>query len=536
MEIYQGKEGFGGIAIGHIKICRVPRGESGPFVFDQEQELLKLKEAKNQVLTALSNDYETALHKYGQKKAHEYDMQSILLQDHQLEDAIIGRIINQKCSVGKAISGAGKYLEEVLSQEADNYLRSKSHSIKELTQRLLSSLDDSEGFEVYLGEPCIVATKSLTSAELLQLDSTKLLGLFVEDSTANSHMAILAKAMNIPTIIGCEIDPAWNGHMAVLDGGWRAVYIDPDDQTICDMEERIQQKSEHDKRLMKLKGKRGITKSGRAIKIYSNISSVSEAAEAVECDAEGVGLYRTEFAFLNRDTPPSEDELFDEYRALAVNMSHRSVVIRTIDMGADKNPEYLHMAPEANSALGCRGIRLCLRYPQIFKTQLKAILRASVYGDLSIMYPMISCTKEIFQAHELLEECKRELASENIPYKDAKQGVMIETPASVLISDEIAKHVSFMSIGTNDLTQYTLGVDRENALLTDICDYHHPAILKMIKMVVENGHKHKIPVSICGELAGDETLTHYFLEIRVDGLSVLPKQILHLRKQIIEMD
>lgn len=536
MEIYQGNEGFGSIAIGPVKICRVPQRESSPVMFDQESEIQKLKEAKERVLKNLSEDYETALHQYGQRKALEYDTQSMLLQDHQLEDAIIGRIINQKCSVGKAVSGAGKYLEEVLSQQSDGYLKNKSHDMKELTRRLLSSIDGQEGFDVYLREPCIVAAKTLTSAEFLQLDKTKLIGLLVEDSTANSHMAILAKAMHIPTILGCEIDESWNGHQAVLDGGWRAVYIDPDEQTLRDMEERLQQEQENDKRLLKLKGKRGITKSGKSIRIYSNTSSVREVSEAVEYDAEGIGLYRSELAFLDRSVPPSEEELFEEYKALAVKMPNKPVVIRTIDIGTDKNPEYIHMPPEANAALGCRGIRMCLRYPHIFKLQLKAILRASVYGKLSVMYPMVSSTKEILQAQDILEECKRELAAENIPYKDARQGAMIETPAAVMISDDIAGIVSFMSIGTNDLTQYTLSVDRENAVLSDICDYHHPAILKMIKMVVESGHRHKIPVGICGELAGDETLTHYFLDIGVDALSVLPKQILHLRRHIIEMD
>lgn len=536
MEIYQGNEGFGSIAIGHIKICRVPQREVYSILFDQENEIRKLKDAKERVLRKLSDDYEAALHKYGQKKALEYDTQSMLLQDHQLEDAIIGRILNQKCTVGKAVSGAGKYLEEVLSQQSDGYLKNKSHAMKELTRRLLSSLDGQEGFDAYLDSPCIVAAKTLTSAEFLQLDSEKLLGLLVEDSTANSHMAILAKAMHIPTIIGCEIDETWDGHQAVLDGGWRAVYIDPDEQTIRDMEERIEQERENDRNLLKLKGKRGVTKSGKSIRIYSNMSSVKEVSEAVEYDTEGIGLYRSELAFLDRSTPPSEEELFEEYKALAVKMSGRPVIIRTIDIGTDKNPEYIHMPPEANSALGCRGIRMCLRHPHIFRIQLRAILRASVYGDMAVMYPMISSSKEILQAQDVLEECRRELAAENIPYKDVRQGAMIETPASVMISDDIAGLVSFMSIGTNDLTQYTLSVDRENAILSDICDYHHPAILKMIKMVVESGHRHKIPVGICGELAGDETLTRYFLDIGVDALSVLPKQILHLRRHIIEMD
>lgn len=536
MEIFQGNEGFGSIAIGPIRVCSVPRGTTVSQIYHQDEELEKLKKAKARVLENLAEDYETALHEYGQKKALEYETQSTLLQDHQLEDAIVGRIINQKCSVGKAISGAGKYLEGMLSQQADDYLRGKSHDMKELTGRLLSSLDDYEGFNVYMKEPCIMAAKFLTSAEFLQLDKTKLLGLLIEDTSVNSHMAILAKAMNIPTIIGCEINGAWEGHTAVLDGGWRAVYLDPDEQTIQDMKERIQEEHENDKRLQELKGKKCITKSGKSIKVYANISSATEVYKANECDAEGIGLYRSELSFLDRGKPPLLEELFEEYKALAVEMNPKPVIIRTLDIGADKQLEYLHMQAETNSALGCRGIRLCLRHPDIFKVQLKAILRASVYGNLSIMYPMVSATKEILQAQDLLEECKRELAAENIPYKDVQQGVMIETPAAVMISDDIAKLVSFISIGTNDLTQYTLGVDRENAALTDICDYHHPAILKMLKMVVENGHKYNTPVGICGELANDETLTHYFLEIGLDDLSIAPRQILHLRNHIIEMD
>ncbi|MDD3415991.1 MAG: phosphoenolpyruvate--protein phosphotransferase [Lachnospiraceae bacterium] len=536
MEIFQGDAGFGSIALGRIHVLTRNLEARSTNEIDTEKELAELEKAKNRVLKDLNEEYENALHEFGKKKAMVYETQMKLLQGHQLEDAIIGRILNQNCSVSKAVAGAGKHIEETLLKTDDEYLRNMSNDMKELTRRLLSSLDGYHGFDVFLKEPSIIATKSMTTLEFLQLDKTRILGLIVEDSSLNSHMAILAKSLNIPTIVGCEIQDEFDGKEAVLDGGWRVLYLQPDDQIKKDMNDRMEEERIKNLKLEQLKGKKCVSKSGKTIKLFGNICSSYEVSNANSCDVEGIGLYRSEVLYLESTEAPTEEQLFEEYKALVCGMNKKPVIIRTLDVGADKNLEYLHMQNESNSALGCRGIRFCIRNPEIFITQLKAILRAAVFGNVSIMYPMISSTKEILQANELLEVAKRQLILEGVLYKDVKQGVMIETPAAVMISDDIAKICSFISIGTNDLTQYTLGVDRENAMLSDICDYHHPAILKMIKMVVDNGHKHNIPVGICGELASDPTLSSYFLEIGVDDLSVAPQQILQLRNHILKLD
>lgn len=512
MEIFQGNSGFGGIALGNVKVLKRARLRKSIAENDVERELAVYENAK--LLTF-----------HGQQ-----------MPDHQLDDAIIGRIINQKMSAAEAVKESCKYFKKVLENMQDEYMRSKSKEMKSLAKKLIESIENPVDFDLFLNEPTIIATKNLSAQELLQMDKENLLGLLIEDSSTNSHMAILAKAMSIPTIIGCEIDESWNGKEVVVDGGWRVVYVEPDEPTKQDMEERIQTEQEKSLLLLDLKGKKCITKDGYTVRLYGNISTAAEVATANQFDAEGIGLYRSEVIYMENTHLPTEEELFREYKKLISGMKEKPVVIRTLDMSADKNPDYFPMLKEGNSALGCRGIRFCLRHLNIFKTQLRAILRAAIYGDVAIMYPMISSVQEIIQAKAVLDEVKWELTNENVLFKEVRQGVMIETPAAVMISDEIAKHVDFISIGTNDLTQYTLGVDRENADLSDICDYHHPAILKMIQIVVENAHHFHIPVGICGELAADTNMTEYFLKIGVDDLSVAPKEILQLRNNIINMD
>lgn len=458
------------------------------------------------------------------------------MPDQQLDDAIIGRIIHQHMNAPDAVMDACKYFRNVFRSILDMSMQKKSREMKVIAKKLISNMMSNDESFFDIEEPSIVAVVNLTSQELLQIDKGKLLGLLIEDTSSNSHMAILAKAMSIPTIIGCEINDDWNGREAIVDGGWRVVYLDPDQTTKDDMDERIQSEKAKALQLLDLRGKQSITMDGRVLHVYGNISSANEVEIANQFDAEGIGLYRSEVIYMENNHLPTEEELFLEYRKLISEMKDKPVVIRTLDMSADKNPEYLPMSKEGNAALGCRGIRYCLRHPEIFKTQLRAILRAAIYGNVSVMYPMISSMQEVMKAKSFLDAVEWELANENILFRDIKQGVMIETPAAVMICDDIAKNVDFISIGTNDLTQYTLGVDRENADLSDICDYHHPAILKMIKMVVDSGRKRHIPVGICGELAADWNMTEYFIEIGVENLSVSPKEILKIRNNIINMD
>ncbi len=540
MEIFQGKEGFGSIAIGSIHILDFDEAEtdSTEGKFDCDRELEKYRKAAKIVLESIKADEENAIHYQKHKEMHDLAMQRSIIEEHQFSDAVTGRVINQKCSAADAVIGAGRYFENVYSSMQESIIKPSRSDMKAVSSLLVEYLNGSPSLLNGLDKPCILAAKSLSASEFLQLDKDKLLGLIIENSSANSHMAILAKSTGIPAIFGCELCVGWDGREAVIDGGWRALYVDPDKSTKNDMKERANSDRKESRRLQKLKGVECVTLDGIRIHLLGNISSPKEIIQLSEYDAEGIGLYRSEVSYIGRNRPPSEDELFEEYRTVMTGMDGRGVIIRTLDLGNDKNVPYLNIYGDKNdslSALGMRGIRLSLRQPDLFCTQLKALMRAAVYGDLSIMYPMVTAVKEILMAHDIMDEARHQLDSEGAMYKEPKTGTMIETPAAALISDDLAKNSDFLSIGTNDLTQYTLGVDRENAELSDICDYHHPAIVKMVRIVTENAHKNNIPAGICGELASDLKLTRFFLELGVDSLSVMPADILKLRNNIINM-
>ena len=537
MEIFQGTEGFGNAVLGTIKVIGNNDQSVSENVLDKDAEIEKYKTAKDRLNERLESE-KKELELPGPENEHRLkhvNTMLMLLNDHQFEDAVLGRILTQQLSARKAIFNSGEYLKEILSYSDDDYIRSKGNVYKDMAGKMLSCLEDYDGPDSYLPDNCIIAARHLSSAEFLLLDKEKVKGLIIEHSSGNSHVAILAKAMNIPTIIGCEVDESWDGMTACADGGWRVVYLDPDDATINDMKERILEDETMKQHLKQLKGKECITSDGRKINLFANICSTSEIAAALDNDADAIGLYRTEAAYVNTATPPREEQLFYEYRTLATAMGHKPVVIRTADLGTDRHIYYIDLKREENAALGIRGIRLSLKFKDLFKTQLRAILRAAAYGELGIMFPMISTVREFLAAKEMVEECYRELIAEEIPCREVKLGAMIETPAAALISDELAKHADFLSIGTNDLTQYTLGVDRENKELADMIDYHHPAILKLLKMICDNAHKLQKPVGICGELAMDERLSGYFLDIGVDSLSVIPQKILSMRDHIINL-
>jgi len=536
MELFQGNEGFGEVALGTIKVLKKEKVFKAP-VADSKSAIEEYEIAKSNVISMIEHEKDQLEHSLidGSKNPATLDSQLMLINDHQLEDAIIARIYNQGCSAKQAISLAGDYLSDVLSKQNDGYLKSKASDIIILKNRLLSCLKDYNDVDAYLTDDSIIAVRELSSSEFLKLDREKIKGLIIEKTSSNSHAAILAKAIGIPTIIGCEISDDWDGKKACIDGGWRVLYLEPDEATIQDMNDRIDADLAKKQKLQELKGKVCATKDGRIIHVYANISSTLDINSAIDNDAEGIGLYRTEAAFLNRITPPHENELFYEYRSLAKSMGSKSTIIRTVDLSSNKDIPYVSISEEENSALGLRGIRFCFRYLDIFKTQIRAILRAAAYGNLAIMFPMISSLKEFTKAKDIVEECYHELIADDVPCKLVNIGVMVETPASVLISDELAKYAAFISIGTNDLTQYTLGVDRENKAVADICDYRHPAILKMLKIVCDNAHRYNVPVGISGELAYDEELIEYYLEIGIDSLSVAPFKVLSIRNHVLSL-
>lgn len=520
MEIFQGTEGFGNAALGVVKF--INKNKKANAAFDSDYEMRLYEDAKERAIGVLKADEGAA-------------SKLMLLSDHQLEDAIYARILNNRLYAQDAIKEAGDCLEQILASNTDSYLHAKGSDIRSITKLLLTSIADYDGPDAVLPENCIVVAKSLSSSQFLKLDKEHVRAIVVEHSSLNSHMAILAKAMDIPTIVGCEVSEGWDGKNACVDGAWRAIYIDPDKQTTEDMKERIAENHNRLQEYSTLKGQECMTLDGHTIHMFANICSVREIKAALDNDCEGVGLYRTETSFVNRNYPPTEEELFEEYKSLAAAFGNNGVTIRTVDIGTDKDIPYIDLKREENAALGVRGIRLSLRFPEIFKIQVRAILRAAAYGNLSIMFPMISTVKEFLQAKSLVEGCFRELMASDVPCREVAMGAMIETPAAVMISDELAHHAAFLSIGTNDLTQYTLGVDRENKELSDIIDYHHPAILKMLQIVCDNARKMKIPVGICGELALDEQLSAYFVEIGVDSLSVAPSKILPLKKHIMNI-
>lgn len=538
MECLKGKSVYKGIALGKISVLKkndyvVKRTKAD----DVEGEIGRVSQAKELACAQLQKLYEKALKEVGEASAAIFEVHQMMLDDADFNEAIENIIRTQEVNAEYAVASAGDSFSEMFASMDDDYMRARAADIKDISERLVQNLIGGEENDMDFDEPVIVVADDLTPSETVQMDKEKILAFVTVHGSTNSHTAILARMMNIPALIGVDmnLEELKTGMEAVVDGFEGEMTLEPTEEVRNATLTKIAEEEEKTRLLLELKGKENITLGGKKIEIYANIGSASDVGYVLENDAGGIGLFRSEFLYIGRNELPSEEEQFQAYKQVAQNMAGKKVIIRTLDIGADKQADYLDLGEEENPALGYRAIRICLSQPEIFKTQLRAILRASTYGNISIMYPMITSVEEVEKIQRIVAEVKKELYECDIPYKDVEEGVMIETPAAVMISDELAEMVDFFSIGTNDLTQYTLAIDRQNEKLDSFYNPHHKAVLKMIQMVVDNSHKAGKWTGICGELGADTELTETFVKMGVDELSVAPSMILKLRKIIREM-
>ena len=537
MERYTGKSILKGIAIGKILFySREEQVVQRRSITDPETELARYEKARETAIEQLQALYEKALKEVGEVNAAIFEVHAMMLEDDDFNDSVKNIIKSQKINAEYAVAITGDNFSRMFAEMDDEYMQARSADVKDIAERVLGILHGRRNGKDPGDEPVILAAKDLAPSETVQMDKSKLLGFVTELGSANSHTAILARTMNIPALIGIHVRPEMDGLMAVIDGIAGELILNPDADTLKAYREKQQEELRQRELLQQLKNKEDVTLDGKHIKLYANIGSVGDTAKVLANDADGIGLFRSEFLYLEKSDYPTEEEQFQAYKTVAETMAGKKVIIRTLDIGADKQVDYFQMDKEENPAMGYRAIRICLDRTEIFKTQLRALLRASAYGNLSVMYPMIISVKEVRQIKAIVEEVRSELAEKGIPMGEIEQGIMIETPAAVLISDLLAKEVDFFSIGTNDLTQYTLAIDRQNAKLDSIYDAHHPAVLRAIQMVIENGHKGGCWVGICGELGADTTLTKTFLKMGIDELSVTPAAVLPIRKIIRETD
>ena len=537
MEVLNGKSVFGGIAIGRISIYdkgddQVKREK----ITDTAAEIQRFETTKEKAKEQLGVLYEKALREVGEVNAMIFEVHQMMLDDLDYVEAITHMIENQNINAEYAVASTGDNFSEMFASMDDDYMKARAADVKDISNRVVAILQGKNEHGLTGDEPVIVVADDLAPSETVQLDKSKVLAFVTRHGSTNSHTAILARTMNIPALIGVDYSDDMDGMEAVVDGYNGVLYIEPDESVKAGFELRQQEDADKKRLLQELKGKENITLDGKKINLYANIGSVSDVAAVLQNDAGGIGLFRSEFLYLGTDTFPSEEEQFIAYKTVADNMAGKKVIIRTLDIGADKQVGYFGLDKEDNPAMGYRAIRICLDRTDIFKTQLRAIFRASYYGNISIMYPMIISVNEIRQIKEIVKMVKEELDAQGLPYGNVEQGIMIETPAAVMISDLLAKEVDFFSIGTNDLTQYTLAIDRQNPKLDTIYDSHHEAILRMIQMVIDNGHRENCWVGICGELGADVTLTETFLKMGLDELSVSPAFILKVREKIRSMD
>ena len=538
MQVATGKSVLNGIAIGKIKVYTPPKVViSESLVEDTDAELARFDEAREKAIDQQNALYEKAVIDAGEESAEVFSVHAMMLEDDDLIDATKEIIVSQKHNAEYAVKTAFNNQARVFAEMDDPYMKERSADIYDIEQAVLNVLFGIDPESMQGTEPCILVANDLTPSETVRLDKSLLLGIITREGSLNSHTAILARSMGIPALVQCgDVASKWDGKMAILDGYNACAYIEPTD----DLMKSLQSKQDADNRqkalLQELKGQSNTTIDGKTIKVYANIGGPSDIGLVQQNDAGGVGLFRSEFVYLNSKDYPSEEEQFNAYRLAVESLAPKQVIIRTCDIGADKQVDYMNLVKEDNPALGCRAIRLCLTRRDFFKTQLRALLRASAYGNLGIMFPMIISARELNECKQLLKECTDELLEKGVTIGKYSIGVMIETPAAVLIADELAEECDFMSIGTNDLTQYTLAIDRQNAALDPFLDTHHPAVLKAIKMTIEAGHRHGAWVGICGELGADLTLTETFLRYGVDELSVNPVSILGLRKVIRGID
>lgn len=539
MEVYQGKSVFGGIAIGRISVHKKDEQQVKRVrIEDSEQEILRYRQAKQTAMEQLQGLYQKALKEVGEANAAIFEIHQMMLEDDDYNESVENIIRMQQVNAEYAVASTGDNFAQMFSAMDDDYMRARSADVKDISERVLSVLGGRATGIDASGEPVIIVADDLAPSETVQLNKDLVLSFVTVHGSVNSHTAILARTMSIPALIGTAIPLTddIDGKVGIVDGKNGCIYVDPDEDTLGRMQQLKLEEQEKKELLQTLKGRENITIDGKKIMLYANIGNSKDLAAVLQNDAGGIGLFRSEFIYLERDMFPTEEEQFQIYRTVAETMAGKPVIIRTLDIGADKKCDYFEMEPEENPAMGCRAIRICLTRPEIFKTQLRALFRASAFGNISIMYPMIISVDELRKIKTIVAEIRQELTEQGVTFGEPKQGIMIETPAAVMMSEELAKEVDFFSIGTNDLTQYTLAIDRQNPKLDAFYDPHHPAVLRMIQMVVENAHKAGIWAGICGELGADTTLTRRFLAMGVDELSMSPGSILPVRKIILETD
>lgn len=536
MEEYTGKSVFKGIAIGKISVYHKNQKQVKRIrITDTASEIKRYKEAVEKAKEQLAKLYDKALVEVGEANAAIFEIHRMMLEDEDYTDSVINIIETQNVNAEYAVAATGDNFAGIFSATDDEYMQGRAADVKDISERLLSVLGGDKGDIPAAGEPVIIVAEELAPSETVQMDKDNVLSFVTTQGSLNSHTAILARTMGIPALVGTDmlIDESIDGKLGIVDGNTGKFYVSPEELLLEEMRKKQQEEKRQRDLLVSLRGRDAITKSGKKIKLYANIGNIKDLALVLQNDADGIGLFRSEFIYLERNDYPTEEEQLQIYRTVVEAMAGRQVIIRTLDIGADKTCEYFNLEHEENPALGYRAIRICLTRQKIFKTQLRALYRAAAYGNLAIMYPMITSMWEIDEIKKIEKEVIAELKEQGIAYKTPSTGIMIETPAAVMESEELARRVDFFSIGTNDLTQYTLAVDRQNPNLDMFYDPHHPAILKMIKMVVENAHKAGIWVGICGELGADLSLTGDFVDMGIDELSVSPGYILPVKKNIL---
>ena len=537
MQIYNGKSVFGGIAIGKISVYQKKEQQVKRVkIDDPEQEMARYEKAKAEGIKQLQGLYDKALREVGEANAAIFEVHQMMMEDDGYNESVENIIRSQGVNAEYAVATTGDNYAQMFSAMDDDYMRERAADVRDISERLLTILNGEETGAVDADEPKIIVAEDLAPSETVQLDKDKVLSFVTVKGSLNSQTAILARTMAIPALVNTSVslESEMDGRLGIVDGADGTFYVDPDEETLAEMKKRQEEDLSRKQLLLTLKGKENVTLDGQKVMLYANIGNIKDLATVIQNDAGGIGLFRSEFIYLEKEDFPTEEEQFQIYRQVAQTMAGKRVIIRTLDIGADKQCDYFHMEHEENPALGCRAIRICLTRPEIFKTQLRALFRASAFGKIAIMYPMITSVQEVRKIKEIVEEVKAELTSQGVEFGNPEQGIMIETPAAAIISDDLAKEVDFFSIGTNDLSQYTMAIDRQNPQLDLFFDPHHPAVLRMISLVMENAHKAGIWAGICGELGADQSLTKEFLAMGVDELSVSPGSILPLRKIILE--
>ena len=538
MQSYQGKSVYKGIAMGPVVVLKKNDYQvKRTRIEDPEAEIKRVNEALEKSKEQLQKLYDKAVQEVGEASAAIFEVHQMMLEDDDYLEAIQNTIRTEQINAEYAVAATGDNFAEMFASMDDDYMKARSADIKDISERLVRNLSGQDDADLSSIEPSIIVADDLSPSETVQMDKDKILAFVTVHGSTNSHTAILARMMNIPALIGVDmnLEEIHTGMEAVVDGFQGTVIFEPDEIVKAQTTEKMAEEAEKLRLLRELKGKENVTLDGHKINIYANIGSVGDIGYVMENDAGGIGLFRSEFLYLGRNDFPTEEEQFQAYKQAVQMMAGKKVIIRTLDIGADKQVDYFNLGNEDNPAMGYRAIRICLKQPEIFKTQLRALLRAAVYGNLSIMYPMITSTEEVKKIYEIVAEVEEELKAQEIQYKIPEQGIMIETPAAAIISDRLAEMVDFFSIGTNDLTQYTLAIDRQNEKLDEFYNPHHEALLRMLQMVVDNAHKCGKWAGICGELGADTTLTEEFVRMGLDELSVAPSMVLKLRKIVREM-